>query len=141
MEKDLTADWEGHKPTTSVALLDVMTTAVTGSAKVSRADRVLFTTCEFWASARNRTLFEQLGEDAISQLFRAEAAFIAIGLPKSAGIVHHGRMALTQVDSPGSVQKVAETLEKALAEIDEPVDQMIAEFANALQLARLRTPV
>ena len=140
MDKDLRSDWEGHNPTTSVALLDVITTAATGSAKVSRADRVLFTTCEFWASARNRTLVEQLSEDAVSQLARAEVAFLAIGLPRSAEVIQRGRVALSQGNRPGSLQEVVQTIERSLAETDEPVDRMIADYANAQQLARLRRP-
>ena len=125
------SDWEGHNPTTSAVLLDVMTTATTGSAKVSRSDRVLFTACEFWASARNHTLFEQLSDDAVPQLLGAETAFIAIGLTETAKIVRQGHMALTQVNRPVSLRGVAEIIERSLAGIREPVDQMIAEFANA----------
>ena len=135
MDKNIT-DWEGHNPTTSAVLLDVMTTATTGSAKVSRSDRVLFTACEFWASARNHTLFEQLSDDAVPQLVGAEAAFIAIGLTEAARIVNHGRRALAQLDRPGSLRDVAKIIEKSLAEIAEPVDQMIAEFANAQSSSR-----
>lgn len=140
MDKDLRSDWEGHNPTTSVALLDVITTAVTGSAKVSRADRVFFLACEFWASARNRTLFDQLSEDAVSQLAKAEVAFLALGLPRSAEVIQRGRVALSQVHRPVSLHEVVETIERSLEEIDEPVDRMIADYANAQQLARLRRP-
>ncbi len=68
MDEYSMSDWEGHKPSTSAALLEVITTAATGSARVCRDDRILFTACEFWASARNKTLLQQLSEDAISQL-------------------------------------------------------------------------
>ena len=123
-------DWEGHKPKPSEVLLDVITTATTGSAKVSRGDRVLFTACEFWASARNRTLFEQLTDSALPQLRAAEAAFTVIGLKKAARIVQHGRLSLT-LDIPVPLSTVADAIEKALADIDEPVDQMIADFADS----------
>jgi len=123
-------NWEGHKPKTSEVLLDVLTTATTGSAKVSRGDRVLFTACEFWASARNRTLLEQLTDDALPQLRAAEAAFTVIGLKKSASIVQHGRLSLS-LDNPVPLATVADTIERALATIDEPVDQMIADFADS----------
>ena len=132
-------NWEGHKPKTSEVLLDVITTAATGSAKVSRGDRVLFTACEFWASARNRTLLEQLTDDAPAQLRAAEAAFTVIGLKKAASIVQHGRMSLS-LDTPVPLATVADTMEKALAAIDEPVDQMIADFADSQTLERQPRP-
>ena len=41
LKKNASQGWDGHKPATSAVLLDVITTAATGSAKVTRADRVL----------------------------------------------------------------------------------------------------
>jgi hypothetical protein len=134
------SNWKGHKPATSVVLLDVMTTATTGSAKVSRSDRVLFTACEFWASASNGTLLGQLSDDPGPQLRAAEAAFTVIGLTKTAGIVQSGRVALTDCDSPQSLRQVAESIEKALSTVDEPVDQMIADFADRQTLERQARP-
>ncbi len=137
--KESIPDWEGHKPTTSAVLLDVITTATTGSAKVSRADRVLFTACEFWASARNRTLLDQLSDDPETQLRAAEAAFTVIGLKKAAQILQRGRMSLL-LDEPVPLPKVVEIIEKSLAVIDEPVDQMIAEFADRQAVGREKSP-
>lgn len=116
-------------------LLDVITTAATGSAKVSRSDRVLFTACEFWASARNGSLLAQLNDDALTQLRAAEASFTVIGLTQAASILRRGRMALS-VDTPAPLPEVVNIIEKSLARIDEPVDQMIADFANQQALER-----
>jgi hypothetical protein len=121
--------WDGHQPDTSAALLDVITTATSGSAKVTRSDRVLFTACEFWASARNAALHSQLKDDALGQLRAAETAFTVIGLTKAASILRRGRMALS-VDTPPPLSAVVDVMEKTLAALDEPVDQMIAEFAR-----------
>jgi hypothetical protein len=129
------ADWEGHEIATSAALLDVITTATTGSARPSNADRILFTACEFWASARNRTLLEQLTEDPAPQMQAAEAAFTLIGLAGTAEIIANGRRILAE-GSPASLQQVAQGIENSLAHIDEPVDQMIARYAK--QQARAR---
>jgi hypothetical protein len=128
-ERDKTPNWEGHKPATSAELLNVITTATTGSAKLSQSDRVLFTVCEFWASARNRTLLAQLADDAVSQLRAAEIAFTAIGLSKAASIVRRARLALTESNAPVPTQ-IVENMENALADNDEPVDQVIADFAR-----------
>ena len=135
-KKNAGPGWAGHKPATSALLLDVITTAATGSAKVSRADRVLFTACEFWASARNGSLLSQLSDDAVTQLRAAEAAFTVIGLKKAAGIVQRARMDMMKTSPPVPLQAVADNLEKELATLDEPVDQMIADFANNQALDR-----
>ena len=135
-KKNESQDWEGHKPATSALLLDVITTAATGSAKVSRADRVLFTACEFWASARNGSLLSQLSEDPVTQLRAAEAAFTVIGLKKAAGIVQRARMDMMKTSPPVPLEAVTNNLERELAALDEPVDQMIADFANNQALDR-----
>ena len=135
-KKNTSPGWEGHKPATSALLLDVITTAATGSAKVSRADRVLFTACEFWASARNGSLLSQLSEDPVTQLRAAEAAFTVIGLKKAAGIVQRARMDMMKTSPPVPLEAVTNNLERELAALDEPVDQMIADFANNQALDR-----
>jgi hypothetical protein len=129
LQNKKTPDWEGHEPDTSARLLDVLITATTGAAKVSRSDRILFVACEFWAAARNRSLHEQLQTGAIPQLREAEEAFTAIGLTHAAGCLRLGRLALS-VDPPTPLEDVAENVENWLADVDEPVDLMIAEFAK-----------
>jgi hypothetical protein len=135
--KDTTGNWEGHQPATSARLLDVMTTATSGSAKVSRSEKALFTACEFWASARNRNLLGQLSDDAITQLRAAEASFTVIGLTQVAGVLRRARIDLTETDSPPPLHNVVENIEKCLADSGEPVDQVLAEFASDLARNRL----
>jgi hypothetical protein len=130
VKRNIDSNWQGHEPATSAALIDVLTTATTGSARVSRSDRILFTACEFWASARNHVLSEQLSDDAVAQLESAEASFGIIGLVKSATILRNARRDLTEVDPPVPLADVARAIERSLADVDEPVDQMIAQFAN-----------
>ena len=128
--KNMTAEWDGHNPDTSARLLDVLITATTASAKLSRNDRILFVACEFWAAARNHSLHEQLRSgEALAQLREAEEAFTAIGLKAAAGYLRLGHLALS-VDPPTPLEDVAENIETWLADVDEPVDLMIAEFAK-----------
>jgi hypothetical protein len=134
-DKNSTPDWEGHDRDTSARLLDVIITASTGSAKVSRADRILFVACEFWAAARNHTLLEQLRDDSVAQLRAAEESFASIGLKRSAKCLRLGRVALT-AEPAAALQDVAQDIENWLADVDEPVDMMIAEFAKKLASAR-----
>jgi hypothetical protein len=136
-ETHKTPNWQGHKPATSAELLNIITTATTGSAKLSRSDRVLFTVCEFWASARNRTLLSQLADDAVSQLRAAEIAFTAIGLSNAGSIVRRARMDLAESNAPVPSVRIVENMENALADNYESVDQVIADFAD--QQSQLRT--
>ena len=138
--KDTIGNWEGHQPATSARLLDVMTTATSGSAKVSRSEKVLFTACEVWASARNRNLLGQLSDDAITQLRAAEASFTVIGLTQVAGVLRHARIDLTGTDPPPPLHNVVENIEKCLADSGEPVDQALADFASELARDRLGNP-
>ena len=108
------AYWEGHKSATSDALVDVLTTAITGSAKPTHSDRILFTACEFWASARNSTLLEQLRDDPISQLQSAETAFGNIGLDGVARIVARGRRMISDRAQPPLCRKSLETSKTSL---------------------------
>lgn len=137
LERDITPNWEGHKPATSAELLNVLITATTGSAKLSRADRILFTVCEFWASARNRTLLTQLADDAVSQLQAAEIAFAAIGLPNAGRIVRRARMDLTEFNAP-ALSQIVWNLEKALVDNYESVDEVIAGFADQQAQSRMK---
>ena len=114
-----------------------MTTATTGSAKLSRSDRVLFTVCEFWASARNHTLLTQLADDAVSQLRAAEIAFTAIGLSNAASIARRARLDLTESNAPVPSTQIVESMENALADNYESVDQVIADFADQQAQARM----
>jgi hypothetical protein len=133
-------DWTGHERATSAMLLDVLTTATSGSAKISLADRVLYTACEFWAAARNASLMEQLREDPKARLRAAEAAFTVIGLRRAASLLHHGRMALAEGDPALSLRHLAAFIETSLAALDEPVDRMIAAYAANQRLDRQNNP-
>jgi len=114
-----------------------MTTATSGSAKVSRSEKALFTACEFWASARNRNLLGQLAEDAIGQLRAAEASFTVIGLTEVAGVLGRARGQLTENDPSPALRDVVKTIEERLANTGEPVDQALADFASQLARDRL----
>ena len=106
---------------------------------MSRSQKVLFTACEFWASARNRSLFGQLADDAITQLRAAEASFTVIGLTQVASVLRRARAELMETDPPPLLHDIVEDIEKCLADSGEPVDQVLADFASELALSRLAT--
>ncbi len=132
------ANWEGHKAATSAVLLDVITTATTGSAKLSLSDRVLFNACEFWAAVRNRTLLGQLAEDADSQLQAAETSFTVIGLADQANVVRSARLALAGRRPETLLPQAVANMERALVDHEEYIDQTIAEFAHKQSRDRQR---
>ena len=125
-------DWNGHLPATTTALLAVLTRASSTPHTVSQYDRVIFTACEFWASTRHRGLLAYLSEDAIARLSAAESAFRAIGAHKAAAILQRAHSALAPRDPLVSLQNVCTLVEVALAQSDEPVDQLLADFAASL---------
>ena len=121
--------WSGHRAGTRSALIDLMTTAQSGRMRFSAAQRALFTACEFWAAFQNASLPEYLSADIESYLSAAETAFAAIGLPVTAAVLHlsHARL---KADPPVATARLIQELEKALSEIDEPVDLALERFAN-----------
>src|ERR1700722_3571928 len=99
------AAWDRHKPGTSNALIDLLTTAHTGRTRFSDSQRALFTACEFWAASQNGSLSAHLGNDIESRLEAAETSFVMIGLPKTAGILKRARVQLG-ADSPAPTKRV-----------------------------------
>ncbi len=120
-------DWQGHKEVTTAVLLDLVTTAHTGRTHFSRSERALFTACEFWAASRNGSLADLLADDPCRQLRAAEDSFNLIGLTRIARALAQARL---EVTSSSSTSDVAKTLEVDLAEIDEPVDLLLARFTR-----------
>ena len=123
------AEWKGHMAATRGALLAAMGRATAAPETISQSDRVLFTACEFWASAMNDGLFSRLRLDAIAQLEAASAAFHVIGVHKVEAVLQRGQTALTSRGPLVSLQQVCESMQMELATMDEPVDRLLAEFA------------
>jgi hypothetical protein len=136
-KRDTAQIWEGHKPGTSSALFDLATTAASGRVKFSWSERALFTACEFWAAARNQSLGSHLSDDPREQLHAAEGSFEAMGLTRTATIIRRGRAKLVG-SRPVSSRQVAREIEIALASVDEPVDEVLENFANARAQEKLR---
>ena len=123
------ADWNGHLPATTAALFAVLMRATAAPDTVFQYDRVLSTACEFWASTRHRGLLAYLNDDAIARLSAAETAFRAIGAHKAAAILHRGQSALAHHDPLVSLKCACDPMEADLANCDEPVDQLLSDFA------------
>src|ERR1700719_3187162 len=70
--------WRGHLPITSEMLLSILERAAASENVFSRAERILFTTCEFWAAIATRSIATHLGSEALDNLRNAIYAFSAI---------------------------------------------------------------
>jgi hypothetical protein len=79
----------------------------------------------------------ELAEDAASQLRAAEIAFTAMGLSNAARIVHRARLDLTEPNAPVPLAQIVENMENALANNDESVDQVLADFADQQTRGRI----
>ncbi len=121
--------WQGHQRSTSDLLIGLMLRARAGREDFSRAERVLYTACEFWAAARNRSLKQYLAEDPHRVLSAAEECFAAMDLESIAALLRLQRVALANQDSPPKLDQVSNDIEEDLARIGPAVDEKIAQFA------------
>ena len=124
-------EWRGHSERTS-AVLERLLTRCAGQAKprLTRGERVLFTACEFWAAAMTESMRKHLGQAPESQLAAAEQAFIEVGARRVATTLRLARIDLTYANPPIAPAKIAGTIEEALATTEDPVDDLLAIFAN-----------
>jgi hypothetical protein len=122
--------WRGHFPITSFVLLALLKKAQAGFTEFSREERILFTSCEFWAATAARDLAAYLGLEAEERLRAAHDAFTALGA------VHVARTLnmVTRDFRSQHLVKWGETqvrsLESQLLATEDPVDKLIAEYAS-----------
>ena len=111
--------WQGHWPITSVALLEFLDHAAAGRLDFSRAERILYIACEFWAAANAHELGTHIDAESIDPLADARHAFSAVGAIEVTGILRRS----------GPRPDIA-AMEEQLLAASESVDQLIANFAR-----------
>jgi hypothetical protein len=132
------AHWPGHQVQTSLVVEALLRRCAAESApQVSRAERVLYTACEFWAAAMNRALRQHLGRPVVARLRAGEESFVTIGAHSVAATLRLARTDLTAVTPAVPLHKVVSGIEEALARTDDLVDELIAQFA--IELLRQRS--
>ena len=131
--------WSGHHRRTSAALLGLLAGAAAGRNDFTLGERAFVMACEFWAAAMNRTLAQHLGRDASARLRSAERAFSALGAPSVATVLRLGQLELEKAEAHARSQQLA-AMEATLARIDEPVDDLIAQYAAELASEHPRRP-
>jgi hypothetical protein len=121
--------WDGHYDVTARILDGLYERAVEDGAAYSNDERTLFGACEFWAAARHRLLSEHLREAAPLKLRAAQLAFHRIGAARAAQAIHVARIEIMALAGLPALDLPLARLEATLAQIDEPVDDLIARFA------------
>ena len=128
--------WQGHRAVTSDKLLPILKRAAAGHEHFSHAERILYTTCEFWAAVAAQSIITYLDADILEDLRNTVVAFRSIG---AANVVNSLDAALRELRNVTTQQRVLEclvALEIELADTQDPVDQLIARFAATLDSER-----
>jgi|ERR1700730_8509291 len=124
--------WRGRFPITSFVLLVLSKKAASGITSLSREERLLFTSCEFWAATAARDLATYLGSEAGERLRDAHEAFSALGAARTARAL---KLANRGVRDPAHVpwgQEQVSNLEDRLLSSEDAIDQLIAQYALKL---------
>lgn len=124
--------WQGHRPITSAKLLPILERATAGDDDFSRAERILYTTCEFWAAVAARSILTQLGSEVADDLGYANVAFNAIGATHVANSLTSTLRALASARTTQRLLACLSALENELLSTQDPVDDLIATFALKL---------
>jgi hypothetical protein len=136
--------WRGHLPITSVALLAILNRAIAGQTLFSRAERVFYLACEFWAAVNGRELEAHLdldaALDAADPLHDARLAFSAIGAGRIVAVLRHADIPAGTRAKRGRRQSIA-AVEEQLLRTQDSVDVLIAEFARRYLCDELGLPV
>lgn len=125
--------WRGHLPITSRMLLRILSKAAAGKNEFSRAERILYTACEFWAATAARSIAAHLGSEAIDNLENAIFAFSRIG---AVHVENTLTAFLRDLANPPTKRRYLErlaALEEDLLKTKDPVDHLIALFAEDLK--------
>ena len=130
----------GHTATTSASVLELLKQAQAGGGRFSHTERVLYTACEFWVAAVNRSLVRHLGIIPKVILRDAEAAFAAIDIPSVADILRDARVSLLTAEISGTAGEIVLRLQRTLEHHKEPVDDLIGKFAIERTWSRLKRP-
>ena len=87
--------WPGHFPIAHEVLLSILLRAAAGDKDFTRAERILYTTCEFWAAIQARSIVTHLGSKTAKHLRNAVVAFSEIGAVRVASTLTVGCNDLT----------------------------------------------
>jgi hypothetical protein len=125
--------WRGHRPITHEVLLSILQRAAADKDDFSRAERILYMACEFWAAIAARTIAKDLGSDVVRSLQNAIIAFSTIGAMSVVGTLNAALGDLVNAPTNQHRRECLSALERDLSGTKDPVDQLIARFAEKLK--------
>jgi hypothetical protein len=125
--------WRGHLPITYEILLPILKRAAAGANDFSRAERILYTTCEFWAAVGTRSMVAHLGSEVVDNLESAIFAFSAIGAEHVENTLNAVFGDLAKAPTVQGRLECLAALEDDLSNTHDPVDELIACFARDLK--------
>jgi hypothetical protein len=126
--------WQGYLPLASASLISTVERAAKGGVQFSLAERALFLACEFWSAISGRRVIEHLGAGSIDALRYMSIIYSAIG---AHGVARAMVVAIGELEGashPQTQHKSLASLQIRLLNIHEPVDELIARFAENLGL-------
>ena len=126
--------WQGSLPLASASLLSIVEKAAKGGVQFSLAERALFLACEFWSAISARGVIEHLGAGSIDALRYMSIIYSAIGAHGAARAMVDAIGELEGASHPQSQHKSLASLQVSLLKTQEPVDELIARFAENLRL-------
>ena len=114
-------------------LLPILERAAASDNAFSRAERILYTTCEFWAAIAGRSIVTHLGSEVLDNLRDAICAFSAIGAVHVENTLNAALSELVNAPTKRRNCEYLAALEDELSKTKDPVDQLIARFAENLK--------
>jgi hypothetical protein len=126
--------WQGSLPLASASLVSTFEKAAKRGVQFSLAERALFLACEFWSAISARRVIEHLGAGSIDALRYLSIIYSAIGAHGAARAMVDAIGELEGASHPQSQHKSLASLQVSLLKTQEPVDELIARFAENLRL-------
>jgi hypothetical protein len=127
--------WQGSLPLASASLVSTFEKAAKRGVQFSLAERALFLACEFWSAISARRVIEHLGAGSIDALRYLSIIYSAIG---AHGVVRAMAVAIEELEGaslPQTRYQYLTSLQLRLLTTPDPVDELIARFAQNLGLA------
>ena len=127
--------WQGSLPLASASLVSTFEKAAKRGVQFSLAERALFLACEFWSAISARRVIEHLGAGSIDALRYLSIIYSAIGAHGAARAMVDAIGELEGASLPQTRYQYLTSLQLRLLTTPDPVDELIARFAQNLGLA------
>jgi hypothetical protein len=124
--------WPGHLPVTRACLTMILERVVLGDAEFTLGERALVTSCEFWALTMAGELHSHTDARALRMIRYAGMVFDSIGVVGVASVLKAAHPDLIGTQSQLRRRKRLKMLEAELWQTTEPVDELLARFAEQL---------